>query len=344
METVDAVLARLPQLTANRRSAAAVELLRAALAAEPDHSTGWCRLAELHLWLGQADESLDAAKRAITAGERSWGHRLASLALLDLGRCAEAVVSAREAVRRDPADWRGHVTLAEALAVEVSAVTGPTHKVVAEALRVARTAVRLAPDEPRAHEVLGDTAAVAHEWAVAEQSYRDSLALSPDDEVAAKLARIAGRPGDDRKPTVRTRQSRFGRVQRTAVWLVLRRASAWQAVGAFVLLIAGLPEPSGLLVWFGLGLALFVLAVVGHGWLGLPHGARLSPGRLVRTQPLIAASVVLLSLSMLLLLLWTVLLALSAPVMSVLTVVLILAGLSAANSWFGLWRSVGGGR
>jgi len=343
--SVDAVLAQLPQLTADRRSAAAVELLRAALAAEPDHSTGWCRLAELYLWLGKADESLDAAKRAITAGERSWGHRLASLALLDLGRRGEAVVSAREAVRRDPADWRGHVTLAETLAVEVSAVAGPTHKVVAEALRVARTAARLAPDQPRAHEVLGDTAVIAHEWAAAEHAYRDALALAPDDdEVAAKLARLAGRPPADRKPTVRTRQSRFGRVQRTAVWLVLRRASGWQAVGAFVLLIAGLPEPSGLLVWFGLGLALFVLALAGHGWLGLPHGARLAPGRLARAQPLIAASALLLGLSMLLLLVWTVLLALDAAVMSLLTVVLVLAGLAAVNSWFGLWRSVAGGR
>lgn len=339
METVDSALARVELLAAQQRVKAAIGILRTALAANPEHSTGWCRLAELHLMIGEPDETLNAAKRAITVGERSWGHRLAGLALLELGRHDEAVVSAREAVRRDPADWRCHVTLAEALAYDPGSAR--------EAVRVARTAASLAPEEPRSHEMLGDSAVIAHEWPVAEQSYRDALRLDPDDdEVAAKLAKITGRPKDDprRRPGVRTRQSRFGRVQRVALWLVLRRVTVWQTAGVFVLLIAGLPEPSSLLVWFGLGLMVFVTALAGHGWLGLPHGARLSPRRMVRTQPLITASVLLLGLSMLLLLLWTLLLAMDAPTMTLLTVVLILAALATANSLFGLWRSVGRSR
>jgi Flp pilus assembly protein TadD len=146
--SMDSVLIQAARLTAEGRPESAIAVLRPALQMFPDHSAAWCRLSAALLDAGDAASSLEAAKRAMSLGERSWGHRLASLALLELGRHEEAVVSAREAVRRDAADWRCHVALAEAL------VPGAT----AEAVRVARTAVALAPEEPRAHEVLGDAA------------------------------------------------------------------------------------------------------------------------------------------------------------------------------------------
>ena len=158
---------------------------------------------------------------------------------------------------------------------------------------MARTAVALAPEEPRAHEVLGDAAVAAHEWLEADRAYRAALRLDPDNEdVAAKVARLARRrPERPERPVARRRPARvparprFGRAQRVALYLAVRRAAAWQAVGALVLLIAGLPSPSGLLAWVGLGIAVFVVALAVRGWLGLPAGGRVAPRELSTREP-----------------------------------------------------------
>src|SRR5690606_41286883 len=57
-----------------------------------------------------------AADEAIKRDERNeWGHRLASLALERLGRDAEAVAAARDAVRLAPGSWAARLRLAAAL-------------------------------------------------------------------------------------------------------------------------------------------------------------------------------------------------------------------------------------
>jgi len=326
-QSIDSALIQAARLTAEGRPESAIAVLRPALQQFPDHSVAWCRLSAALLEAGEPTLSLEAAKRAMTLGERSWGHRLASLALLELGRHDEAVVSAREAVRRDAADWRCHVALAEAL------VAGAP----VEAVRVARTAVALAPEQPRAHEVLGDAAVAAHEWLEADRGYRAALRLDPDNEdVTAKVARLARRPPErperERRPARVPVRPRFGRAQRVAVYLAVRRAAAWQAVGVLVLLIAGLPSPSGLLAWVGLGIAVFVVALTVRGWLALPAGGRVAPRELSTREPQAAAGGVLLGVSVLLLLVWTVLLVLGMAWWPILVVALAFSAVAIANS------------
>jgi len=327
--SIDSALVRAARLTAEGRPQSAIAVLRPALELYPDHSAAWCRLAAAQLEAGEPTESLTAAKRAMTLGERSWAHRLASLALVELGRHDEAVVSAREAVRRDAADWRCHVTLAEALA----------HDKPMDAVRVARAAVALAPDEPRTHEVRGDSAVTAHDWPAAEDAYLAALRLDPGNEdVTAKLSRLAKRP-----PThparhgrpVRPRTASFGRVERVALWLAVRRAAIWQVVGCLVLLVA---DPNRLLAWVGVGVAVFVGLLAWRGWLGLPPAARVSPRELSTREPLIAVAAGLLGVSLVLLLGWNALLVLGSAVFPVLVGALACAALAGMAGWFGLWR------
>jgi tetratricopeptide (TPR) repeat protein len=338
-ESIDAVLVRAAQLTSDGRPRAAIELLRPVLVVHPEHSSAWCRISVAYLDAGELNESLDAAKRAITLGERSWAHRLASLALVELGRYPEAVASAREAVRRDPMDWRCHVALAEALGT-----TAPDDAVVA-----ARKAVDLAPRESRPLEVLGDVAVQARDSGLARRAYRDALRLDPGNEhIAASLDQL-GSPTRPRTRPVRpsmerpavnaaSRPARFGRVQRTALWLLVRRAAAWLAIGSFVLLIAGMPSPSPLLVWFALALAVFVVGMAGFGWIGLPHGARVRAGVLRRSEPLLLIAAMLVAAAELFLLGWTVALAFGSRGMQLLSLVLAASGLSTVLGWLGLRR------
>ncbi|MGX7827277.1 tetratricopeptide repeat protein [Actinokineospora sp. 24-640] len=183
-ELIDAVLADAARLTAAGRPQAAIETLRPVIAEHPDHPGAWCGLAAALLDVGDAQHCLDAAKRAITLGEPAWAHRLASLALTELGRHEEAAISARESARRSPGDWRGYVTLAEAL--------GPIAP--AEALAAARRAVASAPEEPRTHEVLGSAAERAGDADAAREAYAESLRLDPTNpDVREALARLGRR-------------------------------------------------------------------------------------------------------------------------------------------------------
>jgi Flp pilus assembly protein TadD len=331
-ETIDAVLVRAAQLTADGRPRAAIELLRPVLVVHPEHSAAWCRLSVAYLDAGELTPALDAAKHAIVLGERSWAHRLASLALVELGRYDEAVVSARESVRREPLDWRCHTALAEAL--------GPTNP--DDAVIAARRAADLAPREARPLEVLGDVALLAADPVLAKRAYRDALRLDPGNEqIVASLDRLGGTPVPEPQPARiqrPVRPARFGRGQRTALWLLIRRIAGWLATGSFLLLIAGLPTPSPLLVWFALGLVLFVIGLAVHGWRALPPGARVGTRMLRRSEPLILVPLPLLAISEFLLMVWTVALALGARGMLLLSVALGCAGVSAAIGWLGLRR------
>jgi tetratricopeptide (TPR) repeat protein len=324
--SIDAVLVRAARLSDEGRTRAAIAVLETALASYPDHPAAWCRLSAVYLEAGEARESLEAAKKAMTLGEPAWAHRLASLALVELGRHEEAVVSAGEAVRRAPEDWRGLVTLSEALA----------HDSPEQAVRAARNAVSLGETEPRTHEVLGDAAMLAHDWMLAEQAYTDALRLDPQNAtVAAKLAKLAKRPADDarrRRRPVRSRAApRFARVQRVAWFLAVRRSAVWQAVGLVVLFFA----PIG---WFALATLLCVAFLSWRGYVKLPAGARVPFGALRTRAPMVVAGVVALGLSYVVLAVWAGLLMIGSVSVSLLVVAFFCAVVAVANSSFGLWR------
>lgn len=333
--SIDAVLVRAARLSDEGRPRAAIAVLEAALEVDPGHAVAWCRLSAAYLDIGEARESLDAAKRAMTLGEPAWAHRLASLALMELDRHDEAVVSAGEAVRRAPDDWRNLVTLSEVLA----------HKEPEQALRAARSAVEHAPEEPRTHEVLGDAAMLAHDWMLAEHAYQDALRLDPSNQdVAAKLKRVTHRPADDprrkRRP-VRTRggTTRFERVHRVAWYVAVRRAAAWQTVGVLVLLAAASPSSSGaFLAWCGLGLLAFVGFLSWRGWGSLPAGARVRPAVLFTKVPLAATGGIALGASVAFLLVFVAFLALGPVLRPLLLAALVCALTAVGSTWFGLRR------
>lgn len=331
--SIDSVLVRAELLTAQGRPHSAIAMLVPVLEEFPEYPAAWCRLAAAHLDAGDPGESLAAAKRAIVLGERSWAHRLASLALVELGRYDEAVVSAREAVRRDESDWRCHVALAEALA----------HDTPPEAVRAARVAVDLAPDEPRAREVLGDAAMLAHDWFVAEDAYREARRLDPEnDDVRAKLSRLDRRPAPDPRRPERTVQSRrpgrFGRGERVALLLLVRRLGVCQTVGSLVLLLTGHSSPSRSLAWFGIGVVVFVSLLAWRGWLGLPERARVSLDELSTREPLVIVSAGAIALAGAALLVWILLLVLGSAPPVALAVSVAGGVVAAANSSIGLWR------
>ncbi|RZS30388.1 Tfp pilus assembly protein PilF [Herbihabitans rhizosphaerae] len=327
------VLLRAAELTADGEPKAAIALLRPTVARYPDHPEAWCRLAAAYLDAGEPSESLDAAKAAMRLGERSWAHRLASLALIELGRDDEAVVSAREAARRDPADWRCHVTLAQAL----------RRKESEHSLAAARRAVDLAPDEARTHEVLGDSALAAQQWSQARTAFTEAVRLDPENgharESLTKLAGVAPVRATPRAPGRPTAPTRLGRAQLTALWLVVRRAGVWLGAGAFVLLIAGMPEPSTFLAWFGLLSLVLVLGVLGQGWRSLPHSARVTPRVLLAGRPALAAAVGLLALGLIVLAVWTAALALGARGLQALPAVLVCGLLAAGLGWLAVSRT-----
>ncbi|MFD1147445.1 tetratricopeptide repeat protein, partial [Saccharothrix hoggarensis] len=188
-ESIAAAVVRAAELTARGLPRKAIDLLRPVLVANPLHGEAWCRLAAAHLDAGEPDPALDAAKRALVLnGDTVWAQRLTALALSELGRHAEAVVAARECVRRKPDDWRCQVVLAEVLAEDP--------KGLHEAVDVARRAAHLAPSEARAFQVLGDAALRLRDWGTAERAYRTALRLDAGaDDVRANLGTVRRKRG-----------------------------------------------------------------------------------------------------------------------------------------------------
>ncbi|MBB2913199.1 tetratricopeptide (TPR) repeat protein [Streptosporangium becharense] len=144
---------------------------------DPVSPRDWCAVAAARLGRDQPEAALEAARTAMDLDPRAesgadWSYRLASLAFERLGRDAEAVAAAEEAVRLAPGSWAARMRLGAAL----RRVPGRWRESWAQAVR----AVRYAPEEPEPHVLLGDLELLRGEHRRAEAAYRDALRRMPD--------------------------------------------------------------------------------------------------------------------------------------------------------------------
>ncbi|MBB4916292.1 hypothetical protein FHS44_003380 [Streptosporangium saharense] len=133
-----------------------------------------CAKAAALLELDRPREAIEAIGQA--NGVADWGYRLLSLAFERLGRDAEAVAAAEEAVRTAPGSWAARLRLGAAL----RRVPGRGWEAAVQADR----AVGYAPEEPDPHVLAGDLALLRGEHREAEASYRAALRLADDHPLA----------------------------------------------------------------------------------------------------------------------------------------------------------------
>ena len=156
------------------RDEEAEALLRRALADEPEDAALHAALAQVLLRRGEHGPALEHAERTVAlAPEVGFGHALRSMVLsTDLRRRREAVDAAREAVRLDPEESYGHLTLARACL---------RSRWFPEALDAADRAVGLDPEDADGHGLRGAALMGLGRPADAEQAMREALRLQPGD-------------------------------------------------------------------------------------------------------------------------------------------------------------------
>jgi tetratricopeptide (TPR) repeat protein len=145
------------------------------LAVDPRNATALRQLARCQAAIGELDDALTTARRAIAAEpESEHGHRVLSHVLLKRRDFPAAVTAAQQALRLAPDNWRGHLSLVEAL----RRIDGPS------AYEAAGRLVELAPHEPDAHIAYGSAAAAGGDRATARQSFERALTLDPNNATA----------------------------------------------------------------------------------------------------------------------------------------------------------------
>lgn len=136
-------------------------------------SREWCDEALSRLDAGRPESALDAARQAADLDPAAdWPQRLISLAHERLGRDADAVSAAEQAVDLAGGSWPGRLRLAAVL----RRMPGRW----AEAVGHATLASKFAPEEAGTQVMLGDLALLRGEHARAGRSYRAALDLDPD--------------------------------------------------------------------------------------------------------------------------------------------------------------------
>lgn len=174
VDPVDDAIARAEALAGVGRDAEAEALLRRALTDDPDDPALRATLAQVLLRQGRHAEALEHAQRTVAlAPDVAFGHALLSMVLAtDLRRRRDAVDAAREAVRLDPEEQLGHLTLARAC---LRSRWWP------EGLDAAERAVALDPEDADAHGVRGAALMGVGRPADAEAAFREALRLEPGD-------------------------------------------------------------------------------------------------------------------------------------------------------------------
>lgn len=139
---------------------------------EPRNEEAWCLMAQAQLGSERPGAALEAARAAASLGTgREEPHRLASVALIRLGRQDEAAEAALAAIQSEPESWEAHACLAHSLA-------GSRNR-LDEAREAADTAVALSPDEPGPHLASGTVAMAAGRRADAASAFCAALAADP---------------------------------------------------------------------------------------------------------------------------------------------------------------------
>jgi predicted Zn-dependent protease len=100
-------LARASAMLDVKRFDEASELLARVVSAEPESSRAWCLMARAHLGADRYTDATVAANRAVALDPGDeWPHRLASNALVHLGKFPGALRAAYEARSLAPSYWQ----------------------------------------------------------------------------------------------------------------------------------------------------------------------------------------------------------------------------------------------
>lgn len=159
-----------------RHDQAKAELAKA-LADDPASTEAWCLLAQCEQKTGDIEAMLRASSQALASNPDSeWGHRLQALAQHKLGWHADAVRTAREAVRLAPNQWQQYVVLVTAMM--------PLKQLRGEAALAADRAVELAPLQSETHLTRGVLLGSMGNLVAAERNYREALRLDPENAAA----------------------------------------------------------------------------------------------------------------------------------------------------------------
>jgi tetratricopeptide (TPR) repeat protein len=194
----------------------AVAMAGQAIAEDPRDPRAWCLMARAQLGDERPSNALEAARAASKLDPKSeLPHRLASVALSNLGREEEAVDAALDAAHCAPESWRAQARLARALA----AIRHRLKEAAAAAVR----AQALEPDDPEPHLAAGTVALASGRQSDATSAFCAALAVDPlCGEAHNQLADILGqlrpslghrlqaalRPGRMRLPRLRLSRRR----------------------------------------------------------------------------------------------------------------------------------------
>lgn len=193
-----------PEPTAYERATTLCDLGRWADAAgaaaeaatdEPRNADVWCLTSRAQLGLARPAAALHAARVAssldATADEP---HRLASLALAELGRDDEAAEAAEQATRCAPGSWQAHAFLARCLATAGERLP--------EASRAAEQARELGPDEAGPHVAVGLVALASGRRQDATSAFCAAIGADPQCfEAHSQLALLAA-ASSSRRPAL----------------------------------------------------------------------------------------------------------------------------------------------
>jgi hypothetical protein len=159
---------------------------------------------------------------------------------------------------------------------------------------------------------MGDAALRAKDWGSAEWAYRAALRLDPtDQDVRANLATVQRRrKAPSTKPAPPTPDSLAAALP--VAWKALTHVTILLVAGELLLLLSGMPSPSPLLGWFSGLLVVGAFALPGKAVLFAGKGKRRAVLRLPRHRPKLALVLGLLGISTLLLIAWTIAVALGA--------------------------------